>query len=333
MSRPARPRALVLAPMRGPGRDRLWSLADVVYDPGAEHRPFRLLSAADLARRLDETGATILVTEADEVAGPVFDRPLRAVAATRGAPTNVDVAAATARGVPVLHTPARNADAVAELTVGLLLAVTRGIATADREVREGTAYAGGVLPYQRHRAWQLAGRTCGLVGLGAVGRAVRWRMEGLGMRVIASDPYAPEARHRLPELLAAADVVSVHAALGPATRGMIGERQFAAMREGAVYLNTARAELHDTGALVAALEAGRLAGAGLDHFEGEWLDPAARLAALPNVVLTPHIGGATFDVEANHAAMVAEGVERLLRGERPAHCANPEVLERSVPAP
>ncbi|MDL4776446.1 NAD(P)-dependent oxidoreductase [Actinomadura xylanilytica] len=330
-----RPRALVLAPMRGPGWDRLRGIADVVYDPATAHRPFRLYSAADLARRLAETGASILVTEADEVAGPVLDHPLRVIAATRGTPGNVDVAAATARGVPVLHAPGRNADAVAELTVGLLFAAARGVVAADREVRAGTAYAGGVLPYQRHRGWQLVGRTFGIVGLGAVGRAVRWRMEGLGMRVVACDPFAADATCGLDELLAVADVVSMHAALTAGTLGMIGEREFAAMREGALYLNTARAELHDAAALVAVLESGRLAGAGLDHFEGEWLDPAGPLAALPGAVLTPHIGGAAFDVEANHAAMVADGVERLLRGERPAHCVNPEVLDqdrgRSVP--
>ncbi|MBO2447514.1 hypothetical protein J4573_10480 [Actinomadura barringtoniae] len=329
-----RGRALVLAAMRGPGWEQIGKLTeDVVYDPAAEQRPFRLYQAADLARRIEETGATLLITEGDEVSGPVLDLPLELIGVTRSDPVNVDVAAATERGIPVLHTPGRDADAVAELTVALLFAVARGVVTADREVRAGAVYDGGVIPYQRHRAWQLAGRTFGVVGMGAVGRAVWWRMEGLGMRVIGCDPNVPGATHRLPELIGASDVVSVHAALNDETRGMIGERQFSAMREGAIYLNTARAELHDTDALVDVLASGHLAGAGLDHFAGEWLDPGHPLAALPNVVLTPHIGGATYDAEDNHARVLAEDIERMRAGELPLHCVNPEVFEVGDAAP
>ena len=182
------------------------------------------------------------------------------------------------------------------------------------------------LPYQRYRAWQLAGRTAGLVGLGAVGRATKWRLEGLGMRVIAADPFSPDATHELDDLLAEADVVSMHAAVGPATVGMIGEAQFARMQPGAIYLNTARAGLHDVDALVAALQGGHLGGAGLDHVDGEVLPAGHPLLELPNVVLTPHIGGATYDTEVNHTDMVAGDVVRILRGERPVHIANPEVL-------
>jgi D-3-phosphoglycerate dehydrogenase len=109
---------------------------------------------------------------------------------------------------------------------------------------------------------------------------------------------------------------------------MIGPAQFAAMRPGAIFLNTARAALHDVDALVSELGSGRLAGAGLDHFDGEWLDPGHPLAALPTVVLTPHLGGATYDSETNHTTMLVADIERLLRGEQPLHCANPEVLSR-----
>jgi D-3-phosphoglycerate dehydrogenase len=107
---------------------------------------------------------------------------------------------------------------------------------------------------------------------------------------------------------------------------MIGGPQFAAMKPGAIYLNTARAMLHDTDALVDALRSGRLAGAGLDHFEGEHLPPEHPLCEMANVVLTPHIGGATYDTEANHSKLIADDVARILRGEPPVHCVNPEVL-------
>jgi D-3-phosphoglycerate dehydrogenase / 2-oxoglutarate reductase len=319
-------RALVTAPLRGPGLDKLRGLAEVVYDPWIDQTPLRIYSAEQLADRVREESANVLVVESDSVGGPVFDLGLRAVASTRGDPNNVDVAGATAAGIPVLYTPARNADAVAEMTLALLFAATRHVVTADADVRAGEVFRDGTIPYQRFRAWEVAGRTAGLVGLGAVGRALRWRLSGLGMSVIAHDPYNDEARHSLDELLAEADVVSMHAPVTDDTVGMIGAPQFAAMRDGVVFVNTARAQLHDTDALVAALQSGKVGAAGLDHFVGEFLPVDHALTAMPNVVLTPHIGGATWNTEARQAQMVADGLEALLSGNRPPNIVNPEVL-------
>lgn len=314
------------APLRGPGFAKLRELADVVYDPWIEQSPLRIYSAEQLADRIAAEGADVVVVESDSVAGPVFERGLRVIASTRGDPNNVDVAGATAAGVPVLNTPGRNADAVAEMTVALLLAATRGLLPADADVRSGNVFRDGTIPYQRFRSWEIAGRTAGLVGLGAVGRATAWRLAGLGMRVIAHDPYNDDARHGLDELLGEADVVSLHAPVTDDTVGMIGAPQFAAMRDGAVFLNTARAQLHDTEALVEALRGGKVAAAGLDHFVGEWLPTDHPLVGMPNVVLTPHIGGATWNTEARQAQMVADDLEALLAGDPPAHIVNPEVL-------
>jgi D-3-phosphoglycerate dehydrogenase / 2-oxoglutarate reductase len=319
-------RALVTAPFRGEGFDTLKGLAEVVYDPWIEQHPLRMYNSEQLAERVAAEGADLLVVESDSVKGPVLDLPLRAIGSCRGDPNNVDIAAATAKGIPVLRAPGRNADAVAELAVALLLAVNRGVVQADRDVREGETYRDGTIPYQRFRAWQLAGRTAGLVGLGAVGRATRWRLEGLGMRVIAYDPYSSEATHSLDDLLAESDVVSMHAAVTPETDGLIGTEQFAKMRDGAIYVNSARALLHDTDALVAALQSGKLGGAGLDHFVGEHLPVDHPLCAMSNVVLTPHIGGATYDTEANHSKLIADGLATLLAGGRPDNLVNPEVL-------
>ncbi|WP_407688464.1 NAD(P)-dependent oxidoreductase [Mycobacterium sp. HUMS_1102779] len=322
----SKPRALVTAPLRGPGFAKLRELAEVIYDPWIEQRPLRIYSAEQLAERIAGEDADVVVVESDSVRGPVFDLGLRAIASTRGDPNNVDVPGATAAGIPVLNTPGRNADAVAEMTVALLLAVTRHLLPADADVRSGNIFRDGSIPYQRFRSWEIAGRTAGLVGLGAVGRAVRWRLSGLGLRVIAHDPYSDEAEYGLDELLAEADVVSLHTPVSDETAGMIGAAQFAAMRDGVVFLNTARAQLHDTDALVEALHTGKVAAAGLDHFAGEWLPTDHPLAGLPNVVLTPHIGGATWDTEARQAQMVADDLEALLSGNTPAHIVNPEVL-------
>jgi D-3-phosphoglycerate dehydrogenase len=318
----------VTAPLRGDGFAKLRQLADVVYDPWIDQTPLRIYTAEQLAERASAENADVLVVESDSVGDPVFDLPLRAVASTRGDPNNVDIAGATNAGIPVLYTPGRNADAVAEMTVALLLATTRHLLTADADVRAGQAFRDGTIPYQRFRAWEVAGQTAGLVGLGAVARALKWRLEGLGVNVIAHDPYNVEARHSLDGLLAAADIVSLHAPVTDETTGMIGAAQFAAMRDGAVFLNTARAQLHDTDALVNALRSGKVAAAGLDHFAGEWLPTDHPLASMPNVVLTPHIGGATWNTEARQAHIVADGLEALLSGRTPPHIVNPEVLSR-----
>ncbi len=120
----------------------------------------------------------------------------------------------------------------------------------------------------------------------------------------------------------------MHAAVTPETTGMIGSEQFAAMRDGVVFLNSARAALHDTDALVAALGSGKVSAAGLDHFEGESLATDHPLTGFTNVVLTPHIGGATYDTESNHTRTIAEDLCRLMAGARPLHVVNPEVLDR-----
>jgi D-3-phosphoglycerate dehydrogenase len=324
---PSRPTAFVTAPFRGEGMDLLRSLADVVYDPWIEQVPLRLLDGEKLAARVREHGADILVVESDFVNGPVFDCDLRVIGSCRGDPNNVDIEAATKARIPVLNAPGRNADAVAELTIALLFAVNRFLVPADHDVRAGQVYAEGKIPYQRYRAWQLAGRTAGIVGLGAVGRATKWRLEGLGMRVLAYDPYNDAATHRdLAAMLPECDVVSMHAVVTPETTGLMGADEFARMKPGSIYVNSARALLHDVDALTAALQSGHLGGAGLDHFKGENLPTDHPLCAMNNVVLTPHIGGATYDTEANHSKLIAEDIDRLLRGDRPVHCVNPEVL-------
>lgn len=320
-----RPRALVTAPLQGPGLALLRELADVVYDPWIDQTPLRIYSSPQLRERAESEGADVIIVEADMIGPEVLELPLRVVAATRADPVNVDLEAATKAGVPVLRCPGRNADAVAELAVALLFALNRHLRSADSDVRAGAVYRDGKIPYQRFRAWELAGRTAGLVGLGSVGRALRWRLEGLGMTVVAHDPYSDEAKLSLEELLDQADVVSMHAAVTPETAGMMGADQFAAMKAGSVYLNTARAQLHDTNALVGALRSGPLAGAALDHFAGEHLPEDHPLIGMDNVLLTPHIGGATWDTESRQAAMVADDLARLLEGQRPLNLANPEV--------
>lgn len=323
---PEAPVILATAPLRGPALAELQSWATVIADPWITTDTMRLYDPDRLAERAREVGANILICEADSCKGPVFDLPIGVIGSTRGDPTNVDLDGATRAGIPVLRAPGRNADGVAELAVAMCFGVTRHLLVADRDVRRGAVFTGGTIPYQRFRAHQLAGRTVGLVGLGAVGRATKWRFEGLGMTVITADPFAEDATHSFEDLLAEADIVSMHAAVTPDTLGMMDATAFGTMKPGAVYVNTARAGLHDLDALVESLRSGHLAAAALDHFDGEQLPDGHPLCAMDNVLLAPHIGGATFETEAAHTALMADGLAALRRGDRPANLANPEVF-------
>ena len=229
----------------------------------------------------------------------------------------------------MLRAPGRNADAVAEITVALLFAVNRGLVRADRDVREpARSYRDGTIPYQRFRAWELAGRTAGLVGLGAVGRAVKWRLEGLGMRVIAYDPYAPDATHSLDDLLARGRRRVA------ARRGHARDRR--PDRRRPVRPDEGRRDLRQLGARAAARHrrarrrtavGATSPGPGSTTSSARTCPSTIRSARWSNVVLTPHIGGATYDTEANHSKLIADGIATLLAGGRPDNLVNPEVLD------
>ena len=328
-----RRRALVTAELSAAGRERLEHLGyDVACAGWGTTR--RTLDGDGLVAAGE--GASLLVVEVERVDADVLEAlpEVRIVASARGVPSNVDLAAATARGVPVLHTPARNAASVADFTIGLVLAQCRSLARGQDHLRRRGWLVDGELPYLHFRGPELAGRTLGLVGYGAVGREVARRAAGgFGMRVLVSDPYVsgpgpPAEAVPLERLLVESDVVSLHCPLTPETTGMIGEAQLGLLRPEAVLVNTARAAVVDEAALVAALVEGRIAGAALDVFWTEPLPPDHPLLGMDNVTLTPHLAGAADDVVTRHSAMIADDVARLLAGRRPVHLANPEVWEQ-----
>ena len=254
------------AAVSGPGLDLLHQLADLVLDSWLDQPSLRIYNAAQLAERAAAEGANIVIVESDVCGADLYEQPILAVCSCRGDPTNVDVAAATAAGVPVLRAPGRNADAVAELAVALLFAATRGVVPADRTCAKARSTGTG-----RSRisatGRELAGRTVGLVGLGAVGRALRWR---LAASAWMSSPTTP-TRLMPPARWTSCSPGPTSSRCTHGHRGddrLIDADAFAKMRDGVVYLNTARAKIHDTDALVAALASGKVGAAGLDHFEG-----------------------------------------------------------------
>ncbi|MCP4166946.1 MAG: 2-hydroxyacid dehydrogenase [Chloroflexi bacterium] len=277
----------------------------------------------------------LLVVEVEQVTAKVIAAApqLKYIAVCRGVPVNVDVAAATARGIPVLNTPARNADSVADFALGLILVLGRNICRADRHVREYGWHVDGEIPYFHFRGPELAGKTLGLVGCGAIGRGLARRARALGMIVAIYDPYlSQEALGDLGQLtsldpvLSQSDFISLHVPVTPETRGMIGGAELRRMKRSAYLINTARAAIIDEQALFAALQEEQIAGAALDVFWQEPLPPDSPWRELDNVLLTPHLAGASDDVKVHHSAMIVENVRALQQGSRPSRIVNPEVL-------
>jgi phosphoglycerate dehydrogenase-like enzyme len=233
----------------------------------------------------------------------------------------IDLKAAQARGIAVCNLPGTNAPAVAEHTLALMLAALRRIPMFDAAMRRGQGFA--LDPVRKDGIGELGGRTVGLVGYGAVPRALAPVLAALGCRVLytAHAPRADAAAEwrELPALLAESDVVSLHVPLTAETERMIDAAALARMKPGAILVNTARGGLVDEAALVAALRAGTLAAAGLDVFAEEPTDPANALLSLPNVVLTPHIAWLTSGTFDRSFALAAENCRRLAAGTRLLH--------------
>ena len=321
--------ALVLAPFDAQALEDLRRLLPVTYESWLETRT--LHDPEELGRRLGREGFTVLVVEADFVFEELFQAApgLRLVAVCRGSTGHVDLEAATRHGVAVVHTPGRNARAVAEHVLALMLTLARGIHRAHHYVVQGR-WRDPVEPYASMRGLELGERTLGIVGLGAIGRTLARLALALDMRVLGYDPHvdrAPQGVEMVPleELLRRSDFVSLHVPHTPETEGLLDAGRLALMRPTAYLVNATGAAVVDQEALAQALASGRLAGAAVDVFEAHPVPPENPLLGLDNVVLTPHIGGATVETVRRHSRMVVEDVGRFLEGRRPLRLANPEV--------
>ncbi len=328
-------RALILAPFDERQFARLRRRLDIVYENWLDTNC--LWDPEELGARLAADDIAVLIVEADFVLSEVFEAApgLRMVGVCRNALNQVDIASATAHGVLVTHAPGRNANAVAELALAQMLALARRVPQAHVLVAGG-GWRDPATGYRHLRGREIAGSVVGIVGFGQIGRELARKCLALGAKVIASDPYVPARQVRalgcqpaaLSDLLAETDFVSLHVPATPATERMVDDAFLAAMKAGAFLVNTAAGSAVDPLALVRALESGRIAGAALDVFEGQPLPLSSPLLTAPNLLLSPHIGGATTETVERQSAMMSAEIARLLAGKALRFAVNPEAQRR-----
>jgi glyoxylate reductase len=326
----SRPRIFLTQPVAESAMKRLRAVARVtIFPDDSRIIPHRTLIAA--VRKADILFC--LLHDKIDRAVVAANPKLRHIAAQSITPSNIDVAEATARGIPVTVVPPVTTEATADLTFGLMLAVARRMVEGDRLVSAGK-FPGG---QSRHLLGSFVfGKTIGLIGGGGlIGKAVARRAHGFSMRVLYWTPRRkPESEEReagltftpLDELLRESDFVSLHSPLNAQTRHQIGARELGLMKRTAFLVNTARGPIVDEAALVRALKAKKIAGAGLDVFEHE-PKVHADLKRLKNVVHIPHLGSATVEVREEMANIVVDNILALLDGRRPPNIVNPEVLK------
>lgn len=301
-------------------------------------------------------GAEIAIIEYETVTKRVIEccPDLRLIVCPRGKPVNIDVEAAADAGIPVVNTPARNANSVAEMVVSQMISLCRQTATANMEIKNGRFNGEPVddiyapterddvvwmldaeeSPFKTYRGPEISYRTMGFIGFGAIGARVKKLLSGFDMNFLVFDPYLSEKIAEkegvklcsLEEVLRNSDFVSVHCALTPQTTGMIGAEHFALMRPGAYFINTARGKIVRQRDLIEALQSGGIAGAALDVFWSEPLPSNHPLLRMRNVLITPHIAGASTDVPTCHSRMLYNDILRYLNGEPMEHVYNGKLL-------
>lgn len=310
-------KALVTAELTSDGARRLEALGYTVERAGWGVTR-QALDRAQLVAAAE--GAQLLVTEIEVVDADVLAAlpDLLLVATARGGPVNVDLAACAARGIPVMFTPGRNADSVADFVVGTVLSLVRGIAASERHLRDTGWHVGDEVPYLHFRGPELSQLTVGVVGNGAIGARVAQRFrDGFGTTVVVHDPVQGVGPS-LGELADQVDLLSVHCPRSPATQGLVDAALLARLGHGWV-VNTAGGGIVDEQALCDALDAGTLRGAALDVFGAEPLPRDSRLLRTPGLLLTPHLAGAADDVVRHHTDLIVSDVERWQRGEPLVH--------------
>jgi len=322
----------------------LFDMGNVIMDGWAKGMP--KFTEEEIKKR--SADAEIIITSYDDITRGIIEnaRHLKLLACTRATPVNVDMEAARDRGIPVLYTPGRNSDSTAEMAIGLMISIARKIPMACSKLKEGfftgdpdgkRATKDGLKvdmiwdmepgsPYMVFKGTQLHGKTLGIVGYGSIGRRVGRIARAMGMELLIHDPYVDEIdiedfgirkAQTLKQLMQESDFISCHMKVNEETRGCISREMIAYMKPTAYFINASRGAILDENAMIEALREKRIAGAAFDVYANE---PIVRnhpyLCELDNVVITPHIAGATYEAINNHTRMIVSDVGRFLRGEQ-----------------
>jgi glyoxylate reductase len=326
----AKPRIFITQPVGASAIERLRAVADVEVNPDTLHK----VTKDELLAKIPDLDILYCLLH-DKVDRDIIaaGKRLRAIASMKITPSDIDVAEATARRIPVTVIAPIVTEATADIHFALLLAVARRVVEGDQLLRAGVFP--GAQSAHLLGAW-VHGKTIGLIGGGGrIGRAVAKRAQGFSMRTLYWTPRRkPEAEERAAgleyvsydQLLAQSDFVSVHAPLNAETRHLVGERELRLMKPTAFLINSSRGPIVDEKALVQALKERRIAGAGLDVYENEPLvEPG--LITMKNVVLTPHLGSAVTELRESMANVVADNILAVLEGRQPPNCWNPEIYK------
>lgn len=315
---------------------------DLKPDRGFRSRYDRIREFAgdplEVAKEVKDT--EILVVQFSPVSEEAImaGKNLRLVACSRSTPVNIDLVAATEARIPVIKGSGRNADSVADFTMGLLLAEVRHIARAFEAVRNGTytGFAEGARAKWRKSIPELRGKTMGIIGVGYIGTKLVDRAKGFGLRLLGYDPYVSEEKMQetgldktdLETLLKESDFVAITVRLTPETTGMIGKNELEMMKKTAFLVNTSRGAVIDEEALYDALKNEMIAGAALDVFVNEPISQDAdnKFIHMDNVTITPHLAGPSDDMMYRGSCIVAEDIARFLKGEKMKNVLNPSVL-------
>ncbi len=321
---------LITTPFHESGLKKLQEHCEIIYENWRDTGKL-YFDEDELIQKLNDENIDILITEADEVDAWVIEKTnLKLIASTRGTPVNVDEEAAAEKNIPVIYTPHRNADAVADLTVAMMLTQARKMIEIDRLLKSGKFDLAEIESeedfaefYNRYRGVELSNLTIGIIGFGAIGSRVAQRLHnGFGSKILYFDPYIPEnhavvletkAKHvSLETLMKDSDMITIHTPPIEETEELISANMFALMKPTAYFFNLSRSYCIDEDALYNAIKERRIAGAGLDVFDEEPVDSDNRFLEFSNVTVMPHFGGNTKDVVQHQTNMIVEDILNFL---------------------
>ncbi|MFW9938346.1 MAG: NAD(P)-dependent oxidoreductase, partial [Candidatus Thorarchaeota archaeon] len=329
-------KALITASLSDQALNELKKHMEVTYESWRD-TGIIYFDAKELAEKL--RGYDVFITVVDDLKkSELFEQiDLKLIVFCRGDPFNIDLNSATKKNIPVIYTPLRNVDAVADLTVGFMISLARNLTPLDRflhsEDFEIIDFEDWINYYNKYMGQELKNKTVGIIGYGQIGRRVADRLKGFGMKFLIYDPYVSNdliedfgKKVELDHLMKESDFITIHAVAMDENDNLINEERIHLMKETAFLLNLAKGSLVDYDALYEALKSKKIAGAALDVFPLEPIDEDNEFLELENVIVTPHYGGNTIEVIERQSKMIVDDIKLWLNKEIPRHILNPEVF-------